>query len=181
MGMRLEVVPGIEVGVVCEPRAGVDSEVDVDGNPDLLILTVGLISDRPDKLNITPDNAGPGSMVKAEYVDKEPGLELDATSELDASLDPDKVDSVTGSVKVVGREDARPDETRADEMRLELIAEPGVAAEPDKPGSVEIDCELGTRADNDVPDDAVTDEMKEPCLYDADADSDRVESEIEAA
>lgn len=40
-------------------------------------------------------------------------------------MDPDKVDSVTGSVKVVGREDARPDETGPDEMRLELIAEPG--------------------------------------------------------
>lgn len=40
-------------------------------------------------------------------------------------MDPDKVDSVTGSVKVVGREDARPDETGPDEMRLELVAEPG--------------------------------------------------------
>lgn len=67
--MRLEAAPGIEVGVVCEPRAGVDSEVDVDGNSDLLKLAVGLISDRPGKLNITPDNAGPGSIVKAGYVD----------------------------------------------------------------------------------------------------------------
>ncbi|KAG6286014.1 hypothetical protein E4U46_005303 [Claviceps purpurea] len=95
------------------------------------------------------------------------GAELEADKALKTSTEVDatlklEVDSVTGSVKVVGREDARPDETGPDEMRLELVAEPGVAAEPDKPESVEIDCELGTRADNDVPDDAVTDEMKEP-------------------
>ncbi|KAG5935931.1 hypothetical protein E4U59_005275 [Claviceps monticola] len=79
--MGLEEAPGIEVGVVCEPRAGVDSEVDVD----------------------------------------EPGLELDATSELDASLDPDKVDSVTGSVKVVGSEVASPDEVDLDRLGTEDV------------------------------------------------------------
>ncbi|KAG6024753.1 hypothetical protein E4U40_003064, partial [Claviceps sp. LM458 group G5] len=108
MRIRLEAAPGNEVGVVCEPRAGVDSEADVDGNFAVLMLPV-LILDRPDKVNTTPDNAGPGSMVNAS----------------DVRSDPDKVDSVTGSVKVVGREDARPDETGADEMRLELLAKPG--------------------------------------------------------
>ncbi|KAG6043330.1 hypothetical protein E4U39_004675 [Claviceps sp. Clav50 group G5] len=127
MRIRLEAAPGNEVGVVCEPRAGVDSEADVDGNFAVLMLPV-LILDRPDKVNTTPDNAGPGSMVNA-------------------SDDPDKVDSVTGSVKVVGREDARPDETGADEMRLELLAKPGAidAARLDEDDGIISDdtCEAG--------------------------------------
>ncbi|KAG6089774.1 hypothetical protein E4U31_008033 [Claviceps sp. LM219 group G6] len=153
----LEAAPGKEVGVVCEPRAGVESEVDVDGNSVVLILAV-LILDRPGKLNISPDNAGPGSMVKASdsvSCGVDPGMELYATPELDAALDPDKVDSVTGSVKVVGR-DARSDKTVADETRLELIAELGdIVAEKVEP----TDCELETRADDDGPDDAVADEI----------------------
>lgn len=133
----LEAAPGNEVGVVCEPRSGVESEVDVDGNFAVLMLAV-LILDRPGKLNISPDNAGPGSMVKANDVrsatcEVDPGMEVYATPELDAAMDPDKVDSVTGSGKVVGR-DARPDKTVADETRLELIAELGdIVAEKVEP------------------------------------------------
>ncbi|KAG5957518.1 hypothetical protein E4U58_005920 [Claviceps cyperi] len=138
MRFRLEVAPGIEVGVVCEPRAGVNSEVDVDGNSAVLVLAV-FILDRPGKFDSGPETAGPGSMMKETTVGsrtcvEDPGTELDTTSELDAALDPDKVDSVTGSLKVVGREDTRRDKTGADEMRLELVAELGdIVAEKVEP------------------------------------------------
>ncbi|KAG6043331.1 hypothetical protein E4U39_004676 [Claviceps sp. Clav50 group G5] len=109
---KLEIGAVLEVEIALKTSTEADATLELevkaglemrDGNSAVLMLTV-LILDRPDKVNITPDNAGPGSMVNASDVrsvtcGEEPDMELDATPEIDAALDPDKVDSVTGSVK----------------------------------------------------------------------------------
>ncbi|KAG6050327.1 hypothetical protein E4U17_006523 [Claviceps sp. LM77 group G4] len=157
---KLDIGAVLEVEVALKDSTEVDATLELevkvglemrDGEPAVLMLAV-LILRRPGKVNTPSDNGGPGSMVNATDVRsltcrEEPGMELDATPEIDAASDPDKVDSVTGSVEVVCREDARPDETGADEMRLELLAKPGAidAARLDEDGGIISDdtCEAG--------------------------------------